>query len=229
MANDNKLNHTIDDSVVDYIVYSETNDYQRKNYHSRYFLAFIKAIQPQLLRNETITVLDAPCGSGVGTYYLAEQISRYTDNFKIIGVDLCKPAIEYAVANYTHPNIAFIQDDILNVIDSTSFDSFVCMEFLEHVPMETARAVIERSQEKLNDGGIAIFSSPRLRPRESTVKRGGHINEFSEQEFYYTLEEYYPMVERHSFDRYANIVNYTTDSNLMVGVCRKWNTTEVFV
>ena len=50
-----------------------------------------------------------------------------------------------------------------------------------------------------------LFSSPRGRRRESTVRRPGHINELYYQQFRYTIGEYFPMVEFYSFDRYGNI------------------------
>lgn len=236
MSNVNTLNNDIDSSVIDYVIYNQTNDYQKKNCHNRYYLAFNKLIKPllinhMLLKNKhPFIVLDAPCGSGIGTAYLSEQMEKYEIDFKIIGIDLCKNAIDYAKENYSnHKSIEFINDNILNILTDIRFDAFIYMEFLEHVNMNDAIEVIKKSQLLLNDGSSAIFSSPRLRPRESTIKRPGHINEFSEQLFYYTLEEYYPMVERYSFDRYANIVNYNSDANLMVGICHKWNSSEVFI
>lgn len=234
MSNVNKLIETKESSIVDYIIYNQTNDYQKKNYHNRYYLAFNKLIKPLLIdhilknNKNTFIVFDVPCGSGIGTLYLAEQIEKYISNFKIIGLDLCGDAINYAKNNYNHKSIEFINDNILNSL-KYNYDAFVCMEFLEHVNMNIAIEVIKKSHMLLNPGGGSIFSSPRLRPRESTIKRPGHINEFSEQQFYYTLEEFYPIVERYSLDRYANIVNYTSDANLMVGICHKWNNTKVFI
>ena len=69
---------------------------------------------------------------------------------------------------------------------------------------------------------------PRLRPRESTKKRPGHINELYYQEFRYTLGKYFPLTEFLSMDRYANIVPETQDANLMIGICYKWPMTKVF-
>lgn len=221
MSNVNKLNYTKEDSEVDFIIYNETSEYQKKNYHNRYFLAVEKCIKPVLREKKIISILDAPCGSGIGTEYIKEQTGIMPT-----GIDLCSEAIAYAKLNYS---CEFITKDILEILTECSFDCIVCMEFLEHVEMNIARETVKCAFKSLNDGGKAIFSSPRKRPRESTGKRPGHINEFSEQEFYYLLEEFFPMVERFSMDRYANITSYSTDSNLMIGVCSKWNSTKVFV
>jgi 2-polyprenyl-3-methyl-5-hydroxy-6-metoxy-1,4-benzoquinol methylase len=221
MVNVNKLSFDPADSVVDFIIYSETSEYQQKNYHNRYFLALEKVVKPVMASKKDIKILDAPCGSGIGTQYIEEQTG-----LKPVGIDLCSEAIDFAKTNYS---CDFHKMDILDALNQYEVDCLICMEFLEHVPMDIAVEVVKRAAEKINKGGKAIFSSPRRRPRESTGKRPGHINEFSEQEFYYLLEEHFPMVERFSMDRYANIVNYTSDSNLMIGVCSSWEETRVFI
>jgi hypothetical protein len=88
--------------------------------------------------------------------------------------------------------------------------------------------MVEAVEKALRPGGKAIFTSPRLRPREFTVKRDHHVHEFYESEFYYLIEEFFPLVERYSFDRYANAVPFSHDANLMVAVASKWPESAVF-
>jgi len=52
-------------------------------------------------------VLDAGCGVGYGSAYLAEVASR------VVGVDVSEEAIAYARERYRRPNLEFVLGDLL--------------------------------------------------------------------------------------------------------------------
>ena len=166
-------------------------------------------------------MLDAPCGSGAGTAWLKEQYP-YAN---VTGVDMSRRAIEAARERYDAPT--FVHGDVRDVVVTDEWDLVLSLEFLEHVPMDFCEDWVPMVYFCLAPGGRAVFSSPRLRPRESTKKRPGHINEMSEQQFYYLIEETFPYVERYSMDRYANVVEYTPDANLMIAVGHKMPRTDI--
>ena len=238
MSNVNKLSDEKWSSDIDQIYLENANEYEKKCYENRYFLAFEKAVKPLLVEDnqEYLTVLDAATGTGVGAAYIHEQIAKslsYSD-FSVIGVDLNEKAINYAKNTFGGIcGLGFRCDDIVKAVNEPTandcWDVIISMETLEHIPVETMKDFLKAISEKLAPGGKAIFSCPRLRPRESTKKRPGHINELYFQQFSYTLGEYFPMVELYSFDRYGCIVPHYPDCNLQVGVVSKPPKTAIFV
>lgn len=219
-------------SEIDFIDLRKASDYEKKGYFNRYFFVAEKALATYrryfpVMPDNPLTIVDAACGDGSGSAFLAEQFP----NYKVIGIDLCKEAIALAKENYENRflNLTYRCAAIQELADVKA-DVFVCMETLEHVTHETMHQILKNIAETiLYPGGRLVTSMPRLRPRESTKKRPGHINELYYQQFKYTLGEYFPMTEFFSFDRYANIVPDTPDANLMVGLCTKWCSTSVFI
>lgn len=217
-------------SEIDFITIEEATPYNRKTYFNRYaFIAqrVVATYQRGILcpKDTPLTIIDAACGDGTGSAFLAEQFPLA----KVIGIDLNKPQIDHAVEAYAHrfPNVEYRQCNLLD-IDMTA-DIFCCMETLEHLKNETMHAALAKiSNDVLLQGGRLVASSPRLRPRETTKKRPGHINELYYQQFRYVLGEYFPMTEFFSMDRYGNLVPDTTDANLMIGICYKFPATNVF-
>jgi len=72
-------------------------------------------------------VLDIACGYGYGSKILAENAS------KVVGVDLCKEAIDYARKTYKLPNVEFRVSSIEGFNYPKRFDVAVCFETIEHV------------------------------------------------------------------------------------------------
>ncbi len=243
MANVNNLSDDKWSSDIDQIYLENANDYEKKCYENRYFLAFEKAIRPLLSyypESKPLTVLDAATGTGAGAAYIHEQLKAAgrQDNFFVTGVDLNKKAITHAKSTWGGlANLLFKQQDIIEAVqtspsvyikEKSAWDIVISMETIEHIPSETMHSFLQAVSDNLAPGGKAIFSCPRLRPRESTKKRPGHINELYFQQFSYTLGEYFPMVELYSFDRYGCIVPHYPDCNLQVGVVSMPPRTAIF-
>jgi len=232
--NVNKLSNEKWSSEIDQIFLDQASPYELKCYHNRYHLAWERAVAPAMvleklkLRSLPFLVVDAATGSGAGAAYLYEQLSWIDSTAQVIGIDLDPDAIAYATEHYAHSRLRFVRGDIVQVLKGLRPHVVVSMETLEHISQEAMRDFLQTVSEQLNPGGKAIFSSPRLRPRESTVKRPGHINEMYFQQFRYTLGEYFPMVEFYGFDRYGNIGPEDPSCNLQVGIASKWHQTTVF-
>ena len=202
----------------------DANAYQRKSYFNRYFLVCDKVLR-HLPSFGRFKLIDAACGDGAGSAFLAEQFP----NMDVLGVDLDKEIIEYAFGTYASrfDNIRYRAMSIIDIEDTA--DIVVSFETIEHVSKDMMLEFLDKvSSHILNPGGKFVVSTPRLRPRESTVKRPSHINELYYQEFKFILAEYFPMMDFYSFDRYGNIVPDTPDASLMVAICSKWPVTGIF-
>ena len=222
-------------SKIDRVFLPDANDYLRKYYFNRYFLVTEKVVRPHF-RNESMhymeggyncppMIIDAACGDGAGSAFLAEQFPGWN----VLGYDIDEDIIKYANREYAskYPNLIFTAKNIVD-INARACDVFVCLETIEHVERDVMDAFLANVAEQLNPGGKFVVSTPRLRPRETTVKRPGHINELYYQEFKSILGMHFPMLEFYSLDRYGNVVPDSTDANLMIAVCSKFPETKVF-
>lgn len=237
MAHVNDLLPLAPGTEPDHTVWATANPFHRKSCHGRYAMAYLLAVRPQLahqplalgLPTRPFTVIDAPTGSGIGAAYLHEQLAAAAPGqANVIGLDINDAAIE--AARRTYPGPHYLAGDLIATLDpiNGSADVIVCMEYLEHVSAAQARDSVAAIHAALRPGGTAVFTTPRHRPREHTVARDHHIHEFYDEEFYYLIEEHFPLVQRLSFDRYANAIHYTADANLMVAIAHTWPATEVF-
>ena len=100
--------------------------------------AFLQEIYHLLEQTEAQSVLDAGCGEGFVTRYLAQQ----NPALRLTGVDLSKEAIAYAQDHFG--DLAHFRTGSLYKLpfSDNSFDVIVCSEVLEHLD-DTERAVSE--------------------------------------------------------------------------------------
>lgn len=90
---------------------------------------FRETIADLLLSTGATTVLDAGCGEGIVTHFLAEQ----DDAMRVSGVDASADAISYADHHFGD-RVDFRTGDIFALpFDDASFDCVVCSEVLEHL------------------------------------------------------------------------------------------------
>lgn len=73
-------------------------------------------------------VLDAACGSGYGTFFLARRA------IKAIGIDCSHEAIASCEASYTRRNLRFLQMDVqATAFKNRTFDTVISFETIEHL------------------------------------------------------------------------------------------------
>lgn len=128
------------------------------------------------------TVLDIASGSGYGSYIMAGQAKR------VIGVDIDKPAVEYAQKNYKRRNIEFKVGSAEDIpLDDNSVDVVVTFETVEHIP--NYHKFIEEIKRVLVPGGFAIISTPN--DLEFPEGNHFHLHEFVHDELKTMLAKYF--------------------------------------
>ena len=121
-------------------------------------------------------VLDAGCGVGYGSAYLAEVASR------VIGIDVSEEAIEYARQRYGRPNLEFVVGDLLALeFDDGSFDAVCSFETIEHV--EDVERYLSQIARVLHPDGIFVVSTPRVDATTRAPDNPFHRVELSRDDF----------------------------------------------
>ncbi len=121
-------------------------------------------------------VLDAACGVGYGTAYLAEVARR------VVGVDRDQQAIDYARSRYLRENVEFLEQDVLALdLPDAAFDLVCSFETIEHLT-EPDRFVREVAR-LLRPGGAFLVSTPRVEHTTRRPQNPHHEIEFSQADF----------------------------------------------
>lgn len=118
-------------------------------------------------------VLDAACGYGYGSYILAQSAKH------VIGVDLGRTCIKYAVNHYSAHNIEYHQMDVTNIafVDNR-FNVVISIETMEHLPPELTDKFLDELKRVLEPGGLLVLSTPNRTATANLEKpMSGHINE----------------------------------------------------
>lgn len=134
-------------------------------------------------------VLDIACGTGYGTWMLAE-----CSNDMCTGVDVSSDAIAYAVNRYAHARTQFVCADILQYKSESKFQNIVSLETIEHLP--TPERVVAYLHDLLLPGGRLIASAP-ITP--SVDANPFHVNDF-------TASSFRSLFYRHGFTEKASLV-----------------------
>ena len=100
-----------------------------------------------------ITVLDIGCGSGIAITMPIASLG-----FRILGVDMYKPAIEYAKRVNTFSNLSFLCEEVEKVSINEPFDIIICADILEH--LEEPLSVLRKLYTLLENEGLLIASVP---------------------------------------------------------------------
>jgi SAM-dependent methyltransferase len=116
-------------------------------------------------------VLDAGCGVGYGSAFLAEVAQRVT------GVDLSPEAIDYARGRYELANVGFQVSDLAALdLSDDSFDVVCAFETIEHVP--DADRVLAELVRVLRPEGTVFLSTPRAGRATSQPENPFHQVEY---------------------------------------------------
>jgi SAM-dependent methyltransferase len=123
-------------------------------------------------------VLDAGCGSGYGSYYLAREGAR-----SVVGVDVSSDAITEACKTYRRENLSFQIGD-LEALQTDGFDVIVNIGALPHL----------KNPDKFLDAipDVLVTSTPNI-PNPNAYQFHHHF--FSEQTFKSLLDRHFSSVE----------------------------------
>jgi SAM-dependent methyltransferase len=146
----------------------------------------------QLKRLNKTKVLDAACGVGFGSQFLASDGME-----SVVAVDRNEEALAIAAKNFSHPNIVYLTDDC-HVLDNARrygpFPAIVSFETLEHLP--DPKAFLKQCYSLLEPGGVMILSTPN----SNVSSPDGHVEwEFHEKE--YTPEELEELLQEAGFSQ----------------------------
>lgn len=131
-------------------------------------------------------VLDIPCGMGWGTSLL--KGCHY-----LIGVDISHESIIEAQRRYG-AKTTFLVGNMDNLgFSNNAFDLICCLEGIEHVSGEVAKAFISECSRLLRPGGLLIVSSPHC----TTGEHSGnpyHLKEYKPDDLKTLIEPYFEIL-----------------------------------
>jgi SAM-dependent methyltransferase len=101
---------------------------------------------------KSLTLLDVGSSTGLIANHLAMYFSE------VIGIDIDRPAVEFAKANHKKDNLVFIQSDSLKIdMPDSYFDVVICAQVYEHVP--NAAMMMAEIYRILKPGGVCYFAA----------------------------------------------------------------------
>lgn len=148
-------------------------------------LAHIQRYEWVLPYVKGLRCLDAGCGSGYGTHYLAKNGVG-----SIIGIDISAEAINFAKKYYRAENLTYMQGNVCNLkFEDNYFDAIVSFDVLEHLnEQDQERFISEVSRVLKNEGGLHIGC-----PNATVSMRNNpfHLKELTKAEFENLLRRYF--------------------------------------
>jgi SAM-dependent methyltransferase len=117
-------------------------------------------------------VLDAACGVGYGSAFLAASARR------VVGVDLSESAIAYARERYAQPNVEFRVGNLLALeLADASFDVVCAFEAIEH--LDAPERFVAEARRVLRPDGTLILSTPHVETTDRSPANPFHAVELS--------------------------------------------------
>jgi len=126
----------------------------------------------QLAGRDHLEILDAACGTGFGTYVLAQRAAH------AVGVDLSQEAISAARIKYRAANLAYLVMDVARLAFSSGrFDAVISQDTIEHV-RDDERFVAEVAR-VLKSAGTFVAFTPYRDVHTTRPENPYHLREYS--------------------------------------------------
>ena len=140
-------------------------------------------------------VLDAGCGSGYGTHYLAGQGAR-----AVCGVDVSKNAVAFSRDHFRRNNLAYRVGDLqrLEKLQLGRFDLVFSSNVAEHIP--DAAAFLRGVWRVTAPGGVFLLAVPPIttpKARADNLANPYHLNIWSPRQWHGLLRSYFAQVQCH--------------------------------
>ena len=133
-------------------------------------------------------VLDAGCGVGYGSAYLAEAARH------VVGVDVDADAIAYARRRYGAENVEFVNEDVVAMpFADDAFDVACSFETIEHV--RDPEALVAQLRRVVREDGVCLLSTPRVDRTTTSPANPFHKVEFSPEDLERLLRRRFGSVE----------------------------------
>lgn len=133
-------------------------------------------------------VLDAGCGVGYGSAFLAESARS------VVGVDVDDEALAYARGRYVAPTLEFVHGDLLSLaFEADRFDTVCAFEVIEHLGQP--ERFLDEAARVLRDGGTFVLSTPHARETTWSPENPFHEVELSRADFEEMLRARFANVE----------------------------------
>jgi SAM-dependent methyltransferase len=155
--------------------------YLHQHHQERYELA-CKFVQSK-------TVLDVACGSGFGSYLLAEKGKAC----RVLGVDLSPAAIHYGNIKFHHKNVSREVGDAQVFQSGELFDAIVSFETIEHLP--EYEKFIACVKDSLKPDGLIIISTPIVMETRHNCENPYHVIEWSFNDFQKLIGDHFNISE----------------------------------
>lgn len=161
-----------------------------------------RRISPHILKNlnGVKTILDAGCGRGAFTFFLAKSFK----DISIIGTDTLEQQVNinnFIAKKYSYNNCRFEIGDILNISDNEKFDLIISIDMLEHI--DDHDQACQNIYKALNPGGKIIVHVP-TKYRYFMFRKVPHIDIPTHVRPGYERDEIINLLERNKF-----IIDYT--------------------
>lgn len=133
------------------------------------------------------SVIDVGCGLGQGSLVLANAGARL-----VLGLDYSIAAVDLA-RGLKRPNLKFRVGTTIELQKlKQKFDSIICLEVLEHIPLDQVSKTIASFAQILKKGGKLVLSTPNgLRPNmyHGELYNPYHVKEYTPNELRKVLSE----------------------------------------
>ena len=143
--------HFTPEAALDLDTYIEAGDLTAIHHLARYLWA------RELLPQGETRVLDLGCGSGYGSFLMAEARPAA----HVTGIDYDAQAVESARQRHRSENLCFAVGDPTDwnaTMGGASFDVITCFDVIEHV--QHRELMLEAIAQHLSPGGTLFFSTP---------------------------------------------------------------------
>jgi len=133
--------------------------------------------------------LDAGCGSGYGTYYLADSGAK-----KIVGIDNFDKAINYAKKYYKRENLEYTVMDVRNLeFRDNIFDALISFDVLEHLKEMDQEKFLSEIKRVIRPNGILFIGCPNKKLSQGANPY--HLRGLTKAEFEQILREHFKNVK----------------------------------
>jgi 2-polyprenyl-3-methyl-5-hydroxy-6-metoxy-1,4-benzoquinol methylase len=144
----------------------------------------------ELKHRQVETLLDLGCGSGYGTARIAE----FLEIPFVVGIDVSKNAITYALSTWIRPNLWFKEMSGTKLyFPSAFFDVVLSFDVLEHLAEDEQDALLQNIVKVLKPTGVCYLGCPN--GRVSLRNNPHHKHELSSEEFLALCGRYFKNVK----------------------------------